>query len=630
MAMILLANPARADRLWSWLAVIAIAMTFVVGPAVIAGGASPLFPPAADRPLPEPTAAELQTFVDQLGHHDYAVRELASQRLAAAGAAAADLLLAAAEESADLEVALRARWLAESIPLATGRESPAAGRLLKAYSTADLASRIMIMRQLLRLDDDAGVESLARIVRLDQTAVGSQLAAALLTQDWEPADPFWPRLAPAILAGLGTSSRPAARFLRGLVTHTTADSPIAAARGVDACAEAVDAISGGDSTIGRPFATDADELPVMAHVGSIFRRCLAALRASQGRRAEALAAATPLFEITPGSDAASRAAVFVQWLTAHGLPEAVELVPAAFMADPPPLLAYTAALAWREQDGPEAAAKARELAELASLGLAKHDLEERLRVASLLARWGGIEWAEREYRICLEAAETRPIERALVTISLAELLHDQERDAAAADMLRTLVETDAGRGNDLDQELMQLGREPRAIRSRMLFFAACAAPDNPTRLRLLDESLEAFPDDVDSLIAAYHLAADEPARREQIVARITKTAAAIDQEIRELPTDSVRRNEYAWLVANTEGDLAKALGYSRQSLEEAFDTASFLDTLAHCHAAAGNLERALRTQWLAVKKEPHSLLIRRNFARFRAMAAAEPLERAIP
>jgi hypothetical protein len=69
-------------------------------------------------------------------------------------------------------------------------------------------------------------------------------------------------------------------------------------------------------------------------------------------------------------------------------------------------------------------------------------------------------------------------------------------------------------------------------------------------------------------------------------------------------------------VANTEGDLAKATRYSRLSLESSFDSASYLDTLAHCQAAGGDLARAVRTQWLAVRQEPHSLLVRRNYERF--------------
>jgi len=77
-------------------------------------------------------------------------------------------------------------------------------------------------------------------------------------------------------------------------------------------------------------------------------------------------------------------------------------------------------------------------------------------------------------------------------------------------------------------------------------------------------------------------------------------------------------------VANTEGDVAKALRYSRQSLEDAFDNASYLDTLAHCHAAAGNVDRAVRVQSLAVRHEPNSLLVRRNLERFQARLPGAP------
>jgi Flp pilus assembly protein TadD len=107
-------------------------------------------------------------------------------------------------------------------------------------------------------------------------------------------------------------------------------------------------------------------------------------------------------------------------------------------------------------------------------------------------------------------------------------------------------------------------------------------------------------------------------QKAEAAARVARATEAIEEEIRALPDDTNAKNEYAWLVANTEGDVAKALRYSRQSLEEAFDNASYLDTLAHCHAAAGELERAVRVQALAVRHEPHSLLVRRNEERFRA------------
>ncbi|MFM1903473.1 MAG: hypothetical protein RLZZ440_1373, partial [Planctomycetota bacterium] len=538
------------------------------------------------------------------------------------GAAAADALLAAAETSTDLEVALRAGWLAASIPLATGRESPDAARLLEAYaSSSDLRERIGVMPRLLRLDDDQGVESLARIVRLEREPLGSRIAAALIVQDWQPDDPYWPRMVPGMLAGLGNSNRPAARFLRGLAAATTEASPVAAAAAADTCGSAIDLLDTISTT-----ATDAQEgdgSSTAALAGRVFRRCVAALLAAQGRKAEALAAAGPLFSDSSQLVAAERLADDLQWLAHHGLPEAVELVSARLVDEADPLVIYAAAVAWRQRPEAEAAARAADLAARGRRLLEETAPLERLTLAILLARWGGSEWADETYRGILAAA-TRPGEAALTAINYAEFLHDQDRDDRAAEVMRGILTADGQEREDLKQGLLQLDRDPRAVRSRMLFFAACAADDEPTRRQLIEESLKAYPDDVDSLIAAYRLTGDDPVRRAEVVAQITRTAAALDRELKSLSFEPSLRNEYAWLIANTEGDLAKATRYSQESLEASADQASYLDTLAHCQAAAGRLEQAVRTQWLAVKQEPHSLMIRRNFARFRSLAGGQP------
>jgi hypothetical protein len=571
---------------------------------------------------PDPVAADIDRLIAELGDPDYAVRELASETLAAAGATAADALLAAAEESTDLEVALRAGWLAASIPLATGRESPEAARLLEAYAAGDLPERVRIMRRLLRLDHDRGLESLARIVRLEREPLGSQIAAALIVHDWQPDDPYWPHMVPGILAGLGNSNRPAARFLRGLAEATTAASPAAAAAAADSCRAVLDRLTDADPATIADTADDAEfSTPVLA--GRMFRRCLSALFASQGQTSEALAVAAPLFPGRGHAADTDRLADDLQWLAAQGLPEAVDLVADRLDAESSPVLSYAAALAWRQRQGTEAAAQAAERAALAHRQLDDADTAERLGTAILLAQWGGGEWVDDEY-LGILAGAPRPAERALTAITYSEFLHDQGRDAEAEGVLREILEAEGQQAEDLEQGLMQLGRDPREIRSRMLFFSAAHAEDEPTRRQRIEESLRAYPDDIDTLIAAYRLTAAEPDRRADLVARIGRTAAALDRELRNLPSEPSLRNEYAWLIANTEGDLAKATRYSRESLEASFDQASYLDTLAHCQAAAGQLEQAIRTQWLAVKQEPHSLLIRRNLDRFRSLSGVQP------
>ncbi len=589
--------------------------------AFVAAAGLPGMQLPATRAETEATAAEIDALIGQLGDPDFAIREAASLRLSALGEEAADAVLTAAETSTDLEVALRARWLAESLPLAVAGDTPQAAALLEQYAGGDYDERVRIMHRLLRLDDDAGIEPLARIVRLERTAAGSRIAAALLSREWQPDDPYWPAISRRILTGLGSSRRPAARFLRALVGFSAAETPAAAQAAGDAAVAATVNLADGLVAADEPVGLSAGQLLGISRTGRIFRRCLCQILAQAGRREEALAeAARILASAEDEADPDTQAAAELEWLAAHGLPEAVDLVAERLAAaDVPPLLAYAAAVAWRARQDPASDTRAAELAASAGRRLDEDDdYAARLQAAMLLAKWGGIDWAVSEYRSILDDPDEGLAQRALTAILCSEFLHDQGRDAEAAAALASILQADEG---EVEQALMRLERDPRAVRSRMLFFEASAAEPGDRR-RLLEESLRAYAKDVDTLIALYHLAGNTPEQREEAAARVARAATSIAAEIDALPDDSGGKNEYAWLVANTEGDLDRALLFSRESLEDAFDNASYLDTLAHCQAATGNLERAIRTQWLAVKQEPHSLLVRRNYERFVARAAA--------
>ena len=219
----------------------------------------------------------------------------------------------------------------------------------------------------------------------------------------------------------------------------------------------------------------------------------------------------------------------------------------------------------------------------------------------------------------LDDPAAQPAELGLAGILAGEFLHDRDRDERAAAILERVA------GKVDEQALQRLPRDPQSLRSRLLYFQACAASargDLPAARRLLDESVRAYPRDVDSLIALHRLADNTPAQAAAVADLIRAALEKIEAEIEALPEDANGYNEYAWLVANTAGDVAKALGYSKLSLEKSFDNASYLDTLAHCRAAAGDLAGAVRTQARALRQEPHTLTIRRNLDRFRALEAA--------
>jgi Flp pilus assembly protein TadD len=239
-----------------------------------------------------------------------------------------------------------------------------------------------------------------------------------------------------------------------------------------------------------------------------------------------------------------------------------------------------------------------------------------------LSKWGETDWAAREYSSLVDDQRTPAAQFAFAAIMFSEFLHDQEREDEAAACLRRLLDGRKGKGDGGgDPILQQIGRDPRSIRSRMHYFESCAAAlrgDAVGRRTALEASLRAYAKDVDALIGLYALTDNTPEQRAETVGRIRRALEQIENEIQAVPEETNGYNEYAWLVANTEGDLPKATRYSRLSLVKSFDSSSYLDTLAHCQAAAGNKAAAVRTQSLALRQEPHNRTIRKNLARFQA------------
>ena len=594
--------------------------------------------PVVARAGGQPSTAEIDALVAALGADDYAEREAAAAQLNALGAAAVDPLLAAAELSDDLEIALRARWLVDTIPLETGRDPPEVAKLLDKYKRKGLAERVQVMHRLLRVDDDGGIEPLARIVRLDRAALGSRVAAALLAREWQPDDPTWAGIRDRITAGLGGSMRPAAAFLRAVVTFSAADHAAAREQGLLEAGEAL-AQLGGTVPQAAGGSGDASHSEVIAETTlRIFQQCRIQMLLAAGKRDAALAESRRLMQesFAQGNDAASageQVAAMLVWLAERGLPEAVDLL----AADRPELIrddavvGYAAAVAERLRHR-DTEADALAAAAFAKPAGTNAEFIDRLQTAILLVKWGAADWATREYTGLIDDPRTPVPQYAVAAITFAEFLHDQEREDEAAACLRRLLagrkngrqdrdkgRNDGGDGDGGELILQQIGRDPRVIRSRMHYFESCAAAlrgDADARRKAIEASLRSSAKDVDALIALYSLPDNTPAQKAESTARIRRALEQIENEIQADPEDSNGYNEYAWLVANTEGDLPKAIRYSKLSLVKSFDSSSYLDTLAHCHAAAGNKAAAVRTQTLALRQEPHNRTIRKNLARF--------------
>ncbi len=304
------------------------------------------------------------------------------------------------------------------------------------------------------------------------------------------------------------------------------------------------------------------------------------------------------------------------------------------------------------------------------------DAEMQLRWRSLFAErlqiHGMFDWSEREYRGILA---TGPVDSDVVArarLALAELFHDQQRDAEAAELVRVLS-TQVRDNAVLRAKLTQPSNPiyprfpPNRIQAKIHYYEACrlaAKSDWKGQAAELDQVVkvpEAEDDLPDVLIDLYRLPNQDEARRKKTSDLIKFHAAAMlrliasatqgnnNEDSDDEPVGpSGLYNNYAWLVGNTEGNLDLALQYAHKAVElgpkawinpvgdeadrnerdpvgAAVGYAGRLDTLAHCYAGKKDWANAVKWQSRAVALAPYSLPINRELEKMRkAQQAAKP------
>ncbi len=147
---------------------------------------------------------------------------------------------------------------------------------------------------------------------------------------------------------------------------------------------------------------------------------------------------------------------------------------------------------------------------------------------------------------------------------------------------------------------------------------------------LLEKAIQEDPNDGDVLIALYRLPDPTPEQRQKTMEMIGAAIQLSRNQIDEEPDKSNPYNQLAWLVANTEGDFDEAVRLSEKSveLERAIlahevqrrgpeTLGGHLDTLAHCYAAKGDYEAAVKAQTEASRLIPWSHVISNKLEVFR-------------
>ena len=578
---------------------------------------------AGEDSISQQKVAEL---IAQLGDTNYAIRESATQQLRMIADHAIDQLLDAADQSNDLETALRAQWILETVSLIRPYDPPEVADLLKNFSSRSLSQQISALSRLIRLEENAGITPLARLIRTNRSASTSYLAALILLQEWRPADPYWPQLAAHVPDELAMSQRPAALLINRLIIFSQkADNPESKLN------VRKDAFKNFETAVDQflelmPFKaqtfldyTTTREVRDLAR--EIVVRCHARAAIQAGLPDRGVAVAKELLEFIPkSSDKYLLTTADVLFWAAHsGLANLVNYLPESLQAtiENQAITLYAAARC-EQLNGNETLAD--EMARRA-FALSSDKTNEQMLAAVRLDHWGLVDWADREYRRVITAPTLSAQQIIPFSIQWAELLNDFDRCNEASAVLNDVLTGSHGTIKNI-RVMDSLGYSKEALAARQKFFLSRADKEKNKRERerqALDKALDEYPEEIDTLIAYYHFPGLLPADKEHIVKLIQGALKKLQQRIDREPDEPNSYNEYAWLVANTEGDLFRATRYSKRSLDLVFDSASFLDTLAHCYAAAGNRNEAIRCQVVALRKDPGSNTIQKNLQKFLSM-----------
>lgn len=562
---------------------------------------------------------DVDRWIADLGAQQFAVRERAQAELKRLGLSAFDALHEA-QDSDDIEIAIRSRYLLRSLDLRWARDDdPLAVReFLQGYGDKTLTERGKLLEQLAALGDGQGIAALCRIVRFDDSNLLSKRAVlAILQQAMADAAVTDPPMGDTILQELGPSQRAAADWLRRHVEHQ----------------DDLEALLEVWEQVVRDELETFHVTPELSAADIVrdLLRWQANLLERLGRGDQALAVITRTIDLLDGTR--EQLLETVEWLIQREAWSLVEQVAERF-SDPfneSAILLYRLAEALQRQGREDLAEQTAERA----LERNEGNHQEHILAAYALQERGLFEWAEREYQYVLQMGPAGSQHDLRARFLFSEMLHDMDRDLDAAQTLQAAVDAMDGDPN-IAHLARRMGREPGSIRSRMSYFYGedlRRRQQFDEQRRRLEQGAAADPTDADLLIAMYQASRSDPqwhdktrdliasaveSFRQQIRTGQQAVAAAQNEELRAIYNRQLAgsKNQLAWLVSNTEGDIEEALRCSQRSLELRPATAAYLDTLGRCYFAKGQYEQAVRVQRQAVQLEPFSGQIRRQLELF--------------
>lgn len=498
------------------------------------------------------------------------------------------------------------------------RQDQAIEIMVKLFDYMSQLEKLAKVQELALISNDENLEVLCRFVRGEKTdELLSRHAAIGIIKMYSQDSSLSAKQAALILKSLGSKNRPAAAWLRALAKSQS--DPAAALADWEKLV-----------VVEQKSLTHSPQ-PMKRTVVFALMQYQVELLQRLDRQDQALEVMNKLFNYADSKDVRSLVQI-VDWLAEKKAWTVVDRMSQRFEArfNKLAILKYALAEARKAQGKIK---RAQELA-LEAFQIDPVDasqpqrlvvlrLNTHLVVAYNLANRGQWEWAEREYRYTIDKGPKQSAWSLRARSLLGEMLHDLGSELDAAKVLEGLV--DAMKDPAVLRVVQQLGRKPSALRSRMHYLYAmhyeAGKTNRAKQLEHLEKAIGQDPGDGDVIIALYHLGKDDPARHKKTLALIQQAVEKFREQIKQDPSDSSPYNQLAWVVSNTEGNFDEALRCSIKSLELRPNRAGLLDTLAHCYAAKGNLEKAVEVQTRANKLEPHSGVIARKLIVFKKALA---------
>ena len=561
--------------------------------------------------------------IQQLGDEQYTVRQRAQEQLRDLGVITFDALLEACRHE-DVEIALRARYLIRSmsVPWATDSDSPAVKNILRHYDQTSHAERQNRMQQLARLEDSQGIAAICRLMRFESNGLLSKQAALSAMHHTPPSDPQQRSvLADVIRENVGRSKRPAAEWLRAYA-HTLIAPESALADW--------DRITQGELLTFSQFPHQTERRLVR----DLLRWQVDLLR-RLGQQEESLAVVRRTIDLLEGQR--EELNDFVDWLLDRKawiiVDEVADRFPHEFYRRP--RLVYRLAEARKLRGDHASATETAERALMMDPGQPEH----HNLMASYLTSRLLYDWAEAEYRYVLESTDREDSAQLEARFFLSDMLFDIQRELDAAKVLSVAAE--AIEQNPKLLLPLPFSRTAREVRGASYYYYAvhhARRGEHSAQREYLRQAVAADPLNPDFMIAMYRCPNNEPAWTEDTMRRINGAKSrlrtqisSLEEKVRAKPLErqdameGLARdyNELAWLISNTEGDFAAAIRFSKKSLEVRADNAAFLDTLARCYYAAGDLENAVKNQARAAELAPFYQQIHRQLETFQK-ELAEP------